>query len=391
MKQGNYILINALSAGGAERQVSLLCQDLNFDEVILLENEVVYDVKIPISFLTNFNIKIGNILKTLLIPIYIFILIKKIKKPKMILSFLVRSNIINIIAGKILGYKIIISERNMPSQVYKKGLGYFYSSIIKYLYPFSDLIIVNSQGIKNDLINNFNIKSMKIEVINNAIDIENIEDKKEEDIDERYVKFFKNNKILINVGSLTEQKGQKYLLKMIKNIEQSKLVIIGEGKEKDNLIKLSKELNLKVFDINFNADLLDNSYDVVFLGFQKNPFKYLYSSNLFILTSYWEGFPNVLLEAMACSLPVVTSNCPSGPNEILTNENYNIYNELKHSDNGILLPIPNNENIGLWSIEINKLVSDSVKCKEYSLKSYKKSEKYTKKEIFSIWKKVLDK
>ena len=160
MKKSNFILINSLSGGGAERQVSLISKAIGISKIVLLNNNIKYDVDVDKYVLSKAKIY-SSIIETLKIPIYVFKLInfiKKFKKPSVIVSFLVRSNLINILTGKILGYKIIISERNTPSQIYTKGLSYYYGYLIKWCYPFADKIIVNSYGIKNDLIKTFDIK-----------------------------------------------------------------------------------------------------------------------------------------------------------------------------------------------------------------------------------------
>ena len=122
--------------------------------------------------------------------------------------------------------------------------------------------------------------------------------------------------VVINVARLEEQKGQEYLIRSFvrikKEIPLTKLVILGEGHLEHKLRDLAKGLGLE--------------QDVVFLGWQKNPFKFLAYSKVFVLSSLWEGFPNTLLEAMALGLPVISTDCPSGPNEI-----------IKHGENGFLI------------------------------------------------------
>ena len=87
--------------------------------------------------------------------------------------------------------------------------------------------------------------------------------------------------------------------------EPARLVILGRGPEKEKLIQL--------------ADKLDLSKNIAFLGFQKNPYKYMKKASVFVLSSLQEGFGNVIIEAMACGTPVVSTNCPAGPDEIIEN------------------------------------------------------------------------
>ena len=108
-------------------------------------------------------------------------------------------------------------------------------------------------------------------------------------------------------GRLESQKGFKYLLEAFSKVSakiEARLAILGRGSQMDELKRLSEKLGI--------------TSNVVFLGFQKNPYKYLANGDLFVLSSLWEGFPNALAKAMACGIPVVSTDCPSGPSEIIT-------------------------------------------------------------------------
>lgn len=399
MKINKYILINSLGSGGAERQVSLIAKEIGISKIILLNDDIKYAIEVDKYVLSN-NKVVSSIVETIKIPIYIFKFIrfiKRFKKPDIVFSFLVRSNLINILTGKILGYKIIISERNTPSKIYVNGLSYYYGYLIKWCYPFADNIIVNSYGIKNDLIKNFNIKSKKINVIYNAIDIENVDILKEEEIENKYKDFFEKNNILINVGSLTEQKGQIYLIKILKYLKKFKtnykLVIIGVGKLKDNLISHAEDLNLNVHDTSNNEQVVNNNIDILFLNHRANPYKYIKSSNIFLLTSLWEGFPNVLLESMACGIPIITSDCISGPREMLdiSYEKEKILEKIEYAKYGILLQVPNNNNINIWSKFIDLLINDELMINNYIKLGYKRIQDFDKNKIISQWKYMKDK
>ena len=109
---------------------------------------------------------------------------------------------------------------------------------------------------------------------------------------------------LITIGRLTRQKGQEDLLRAMTYLpEPVNLVILGVGEREKELKALARSLEIEK--------------RVNFLGFKANPFPYLRHARLFALSSHWEGFGNVIVEAMACDLPVVVSDCPSGPREIL--------------------------------------------------------------------------
>ncbi len=113
--------------------------------------------------------------------------------------------------------------------------------------------------------------------------------------------------IILAVGRLTRQKGFSYLLEALCRVRESvpaRLAIIGEGEEHQRLITLTETLGLKD--------------EVLFLGFQSNPYKFMARADVFALSSLYEGLPTVLVEAMACGVPVISMRCPSGPEEIIT-------------------------------------------------------------------------
>jgi glycosyltransferase involved in cell wall biosynthesis len=159
---------------------------------------------------------------------------------------------------------------------------------------------------KENLLKNIKIDLDKIEMIYNPIDLSYIRKKTKEEVPEY---LFKKRPVLIACGRLTKEKGFSYLIRAFKDIKKSfpeaKLLILGEGELEEYLKKLSFSLGLKE--------------SVYFLGFQKNPFKYIARADIFIFSSLYEGLPSALIEAMACGVPIVSTDCTSGPKEILDN------------------------------------------------------------------------
>ena len=165
------------------------------------------------------------------------------------------------------------------------------------IYQNSNIIAV-SNGIKKDL-EKFNLNS-NIKTIYNPFDIEKIKKLGDEKID-------LNFKYIISVGNMTKIKRQDLIIKTFSKLNTNlHLVLLGKGNQEKNLKKLVKKLNLE--------------NRVHFLGWQQNPYKYIKNAKLFVLSSEIEGFGNVLVESLILNTPIVSTNCPSGPNEILVDK-----------------------------------------------------------------------
>ncbi|MCK0124115.1 glycosyltransferase [Gelidibacter sp. F2691] len=332
MKLG--ILIYSLSGGGAERAVSYLlqyCVEKDIDVQLFLMNTNI-DFELPVGlkvhFLEHSKFHESGIIKALKIPILAYkysILLKKLEITHS-LSFLSRPSFINVLASKLTNYKfnVIVNERAFPTLQYSyKGFqSTFNKMLIKKLYKKSDFIISNSQGNAKDLIDNFEVPSNKIKVIHNSIDLVKINN-----IPANQTFFDTKTFNIVTVGRMDKGKNHELLIRAIAKLRNPavRLYIFGFGDLKIELEQLIENLNLK--------------NQVFLMGFDPSPYQYLKAADLFMFGSNHEGFPNVLLEAMACGLPILSSNCQSGPSEIM--ELQSVKDDLMITDYGILVPIKN--------------------------------------------------
>ncbi len=207
----------------------------------------------------------------------------------------------------------ITRETNIVSQhVNRPEIKLFYRFYNNY-----QTIIAQSEDMKEDLIKSIKIKESKIVKINNPVDIDLIEIKSQEKIN---IPFSSENKNVLAIGNLSSRKGFDNLLKVFFHLKEEniQLYILGDGRDKEKLLNLKSELNLD---------------KVHFLGVANNPFPYLKNADLFVLSSRYEGFPNVLLEAGVCGTFSLANNCKGGINEIIQeNQNGRIRNIENHSD-----------------------------------------------------------
>ncbi len=306
----NKILIfNAnLDGGGAENVITIISNNLCLKKpnvmLALANKRGEY-----INFV-NKNVKIINFKKnrTLFCFFNLMFLILKYR-PDYLFSTIVNSNLISILLKKILflsNFKVIIRESNHLSKKLNNNI--FSNRILRFsaklLYKRSNIIISPTRVIFNDLKNNFNVPKHKIEVINNPVEIKEI-------LKLSKIKLRKNlpKNYLISIGRLTYQKNYDFLIDSYYHFQKKNkncyLIILGQGPDKVAITEKINKLNLKK--------------KVILLGYKKNPFNYLKKSKLLILSSRWEGYPNVLVQGMTLNKKIIATDCFGSSKEVLGN------------------------------------------------------------------------
>lgn len=347
MKKKIAFIVPSLRGGGAERVITNILRNINknkFDIVlVLIKKEGVFLSMIPE------NVEIVD-LKSNRVRYAFFKLIKVINnhKPDVILSTLGHMNLALLLIRPFLksNPRILVREASTPSMSLlemSKFKRIIFKFLYNYLYPKADLVIAQCNEMKDDLVENFNIRGEKIQAIFNPIDIENIKNKRD-----LFNPYNKDEVNIIAVGRLTLAKGFDTLIEAFeivsKSIPTARLSILGDGELRDSLLLKAKEKNI------------DNKINI--LGFDENPYPYYYYSDTYVLSSRWEGFPNTLLEALACEAKVVTTACKSGPKEIIEDNKYGILVEVNNPESlayGILKSLEednkSNNRASVFSIE----------------------------------------
>jgi len=230
------------------------------------------------------------------------------RRPPVMLSTLEHINVLAVIATKLVGgIRLVIREANTPSEdLGRQELkGRFVRMAMRTTYGAAAGIIAVSQGVARSLSETLRLDPARIQVIASPV----ITDRLREGVKEPPAHpWFSDGgePVILGVGRLVEQKGFDTLLRAFAKARQgvpSRLVIFGEGTLREELTNLAAQLGV--------AD----SFQLP--GFDPNPFTYMSSCDLFVLSSRWEGLPNVLIQAMAAGAKVVATDCPSGPNEVL--------------------------------------------------------------------------
>ena len=302
-----------LETGGAERIVTTIANHLNREKfepkILLLRKEGGY-----LEFLKD-DVEIIDI-KTPRIRHSLRPILKEIRqrKPDIVFSGFGEVNAYLALFIKFFPKtKFIARETNVVSQhVTRKEIRFFYKFYNNY-----NKIICQSDDMQNDLLENFKIKKEKLIKINNPVDFEFINEKLA--ISEKPESFENDFKNVVAIGNLSSRKGFDNLLKVFSHLknEKIKLHILGDGKDAAILHQLKLDLRLE---------------NVIFHGQQKNPYQFLKFADLFVLSSRYEGFPNVLLEAGACGTYSLANNCPGGINEIIQSKINGEISDIENHD-----------------------------------------------------------
>lgn len=317
-------LVSDLSGGGAERVVLDIIFNLDrklfLPVLILLKKDGEYMKRLPADLkIVEISVKCSRV------EIFKFSkIVRRVisqQRLNILHSHLTQINTQILLADYVKKFSIpiIVTEHNNfykkieNKSIFKKPL---YKQYLKILYNRANLITAVSDGLKNNLRDILKMHDSKIKVIYNPVDLTKIKQKvKEQPIFIRNDALVNGQRVIVAVGRLTKQKGFDLLIKAIYlslskiNI---KLFILGDGELKNELKDLVDDLELG-----------DN---VFFTGFVENPWAEISRADLFVLSSRWEGFGNVIIEAMASGTPVLATECDFGPSEI-----------IKDGENGLLV------------------------------------------------------
>ena len=289
------------------------------------------------------------------------------EKPQVILSMLSHNNIMAILSGLLFGIRVIACEHNTLSEVIKtkegrRILGVPASLLVKIFYRFAAKFIAVSEGVRSNLISDFGMRSEKVQTIYNPIDLSRINSLIPDSPEHP---FFRDRKpIVIALGRLIPGKGFDILLKAFSRVISeidARLLILGEGPQRAYLENMIRDLGV--------------TGKVSLAGFQKNPYTFLAHSDIFVLSSQHEGLPMAILEAMACGIPVISTDCRSGPREILQN-----------GQCGILVPV-NNETA--LADAITRLLKDREQREEFSKRGKERMKDFTVNEIVRQYEDVI--
>lgn len=272
-------------------------------------------------------------------------------EPEAVISFIDRTNVTTLLAVTGSGVPVLISERSDPAQF---SIGRCWEMLRKFTYRFANRIITQNEKARSYFPGKLQSKTI---IIPNPIVVE---------YDDEHIADVRKNRTIISMGRLSGEKRFDFLINAFSKLKARfpdwNLMIIGEGVERGNLEKLINELGMST-----RAKLLGNI---------KNPHNIIKRADIYVLSSKYEGFPNALCEAMACGLPVISTEYHSCVKDIVID-----------GENGILTPP---DNVDALAFAMEQLMSDSNRRARLASKAREIKTKYGAEKIMGIWEEVLE-
>lgn len=236
------------------------------------------------------------------------------EKPQALASVLDHANVVALWARKLGRYhgRVVVIEQNTLSEAARNGKSRrdrMMPRMVSRFYPWADYVVGVSAGVSAELFELTSLRREKIRVIFNPIVTADIGEKARAPVDHDW--FNDGSSVFVAAGRLRPQKDFATLLRafaLLRAKRPARLLVLGEGPERERLEALALELGI--------------TPDVSLYGSTTNPYAYMARATAFVLSSRWEGLPTVLIEAMSCSVPVIATDCPSGPREILADGRY---------------------------------------------------------------------
>lgn len=371
-----FVVSNLKVGGGAENYVSLLSEKVSTHYNVEILTYYKFKQEYPVNQKRfNFNYSYSNnpiikIWRLLFLFPYMTYKFLKQREYDYVISNSEDANVVTLI------YKALLSKPNKSKfcAIIHNNLDLGIYKYTQFLLKKADLLFTVSKSLTKLYQKRFNFK--KIYTLYNPFDLKNINTLKSEKIEKEIIDFTRNKKTLITIGRFAKQKNHALLLDIFcllaKEDDKMRLIILGDG-------PFRKQINFRI-----NKKGIKDK--VLLLGIKKNVYKYLNKSDVFVLTSSWEGFGRVLIEAMSVGLPVVSNNCLAGPSEILDDKEFNELNikEFKKAKYGYLVSYNNEKGF-------IKAIKDALKHKEeFKKKSITRSRDFSVEKISEEFKKILE-
>lgn len=387
------MIIPRLAGGGAERVVSNLTLQLKdkYETDVLVDYD---DISYPCSgeiICLNPGMKESsgkwNEFYTYFCK---YRLLRKLKRKKTYDCYVSHSkvsHILNVMTGNKNG-KTILTLHNKSTNMQSSRFRTFLNFFARHYYSKADLLVAVSEGVREEYIRDYHIPPQKIISIWNGSDISLIREKSEEPLSTRQEAWFQKGKTVTTMGRFCEQKGQWHLIRafseVVKRFPDSRLLLLGEGPLEGPLKQTAEKMHI--------------DGNVIFCGFQKNPFSVIARSDLFVFPSLWEGFGYALEEAICCGTPCISSDFEYGAREILRYTEGADIKETAYTEYGALVPVcrersmadgPLTEEEHIMADCIQNMLADQEYCRKIVRNNRVRLEEFSLERMGEKWEEAI--
>ena len=322
-------------------------------------------------------------------------------QPLVVISHLEGADYVNLLSGGPGKTILCVHGSKLHDENIRGPIGWLRKKVlIPALYNRADRIVTVSRDIIPELVEGFGVQRSKLLTINNFFEVTQIEARSQEQLSAAEAAVYAAAPVLVTSGRLTLQKNQAPLLDVFAAVlrqQPAKLVFVGDGELREPLLAHARALGLRVHAA-WEATPLTPDYDVYFLGLQQNPFKYLRPATAFVFPSAWEGFPMALGEAMVCGLPVLSTDCPTGPREMLAPATAAPATPLRRAETGacgILLPMLNQpatlaSDQAEWTAALTALLTNAPERARLGQLAAQRMQDFTRERIFGQWVELIE-
>ncbi len=308
------------------------------------------------------------------------------ERPDVLLALNGHTHLLALVARVLTGVqtRIVLRIGNMLSVLYKRYTKLndrMIPWLSRLLYPRADALIANAKGVARDVVRTCGVSPEKVTVIFNPKNLKRIRAQSEEPVSHRWLGVNKTLPVVIAAGRLREQKGFEALLEAFTCLQTSvpsRLIILGPAGNSTTNRFIAKIAELGITE------------QVDFAGYVDNPHAYVAKADVFVMPSLWEGLPNALIEALICGTPIVSTDCDSGPREILapdTDPFMRIQKGIEWAPYGALVPVNGIKEI---SEAIALLLGDPALREKYRHAERERSVVFDEDTIVDAYLRVLD-
>ncbi len=356
------LVISSLNGGGAERVMSILANywAQSGQDVVLITHSAgqdayaVSDHVRRVRLVLEWNsLHLGDALRNNANRIRTLRRIIRESRPDIVISFVDTTNILTLSSCLGCRFPVIVSERTDPRQ---HRIGRIWTMLRRLLYPYAAAVVVQTPSVRQWALTF--LPSKAVHTIPNPILPSSVK-RNFERVGEG------GKRTVVAMGRLTIEKGHDLLIRAAALVLEKHpawtLMILGDGLERQNLEKLAADLGV--------------SHQICFQGHIKEPNALLYQADLFVLPSRFEGFPNALLEAMVCGLPVISADCPSGPREI-----------IRDGVDGVLVPP---EDVDALAAAMDRLMSDKDERNRLAHRAPEVLNRFGIEQVMGMWEDLL--